>query len=188
MMDLCTRKDLKNYLGITNVDQVSNDLLSDLIDRVSVEIETYCMRTFGSTEYTEYHSGDGVDYLYTKQHPITSVSGIWSDTSLDWDADALIESTDYVVFEDNVQLIDTYFTAGRNNVKMIYTAGYMTIPLDLQQVCIDEAGRRFKHRTDYDVISRVGQGESGGEVYFVEKGFLEKSKLVLNKYKNRFIC
>ena len=185
---LCSRKDIKNYLGITNTDQVSNNLLSDLIDRVTIEIQTYCMRTFDNQEYTEYHSGEKVSFIYTKQFPITSVSGIWSDTSLCWDSDALIGSDEYIVFEDHIQLKDTYFTAGRNNVKMIYTAGYTTIPLDIQQVCIDETGRRFKHRTDYDVISRVGQGDAGGEVYFVERGFLEKSKLVLNKYKNRFIC
>ena len=184
---LCTRTDLKDYLGIENIDSTSNTLLFDLIDSESVEIETYCMRMFANQIYTEYHSGEKVASIYTSEYPITSVSGIWSDTSLEWDDDALIDNDEYVVFSDHIQLKDTYFTAGQDNIKITYVAGYTTIPLDLQQVCIEEAGIKFKRRYDYDVIART-KGDIGSEVIFVEKGFLEKNKLVLNKYKKRFIC
>lgn len=176
---LCTRREIKNYLGLKNVTSVENDLIEDLIVSVGQEIEGHCLKAIEVTISTVYFSGDGSSNIYPFT-PIVSVSGIWDNTLLEFDDDHLVDTDDYVVFPDSIQMKSSYFTEGNNNIKLIYTHGYTTIPSDLKQVCIEEAGRKFKHRTDYDVTAKTS---STGSTTFVEKGWLKKNLKVLNNYK-----
>lgn len=47
-----------------------------LCDAVDQYIKTYCKRTFDSTSYTEYHSGNGLPNLYLDDIPVTAIERV----------------------------------------------------------------------------------------------------------------
>lgn len=185
-MGLCTLAQVKEYNDIT---ATTNDtLLTNLITRVSKEIETYCDRIFESASYTEYHNGGGNDKFFTNQYPIITGSGIevWDDIDWEWGSGDLIDSDDYMVTDNlYIQLKSLIFVAGINNVKISYTAGYSTIPTDLTQVCIEEVSRTFKKRKHIEIASK---SLPDGSVSYVVESFLPKTITILNHYKRKYIC
>lgn len=187
-MALCTLSDVKLLLGIQSIDTNEDDLISTLIDNVSSMFETYCGRTFTSTTYTEYYDGLGGDKLYTNQYPIVSVSGIYDDSSWAYGVDTLIDSSYYRISTNglSVNLVPgQIFSEGSGNIKIIYTAGYTTIPLDLKQACIDEVARKYKRRDRIDVTAISLGNES---ISMFSDDFLPTTKIVLNSYRRISIC
>lgn len=184
-MALCTLSDVKLLLGIQSIDTNEDDLISTLIDNVSTMISNYCDRTFESTTYTEYY--DGCYYpnkLYTHQYPIISVSGIYDDVS--WVYTTPITSGSYRINNIYVELLPGYtFSYGYGNIKIIYTAGYTTIPGDLKQSCIEEVVRKYKRRNELHVSSMSYGTES--TTAFIDD-LLPTTKITLNKYKRISIC
>lgn len=183
-MALCTLAEVKEYNDIT--DTTNDTLLTNLISRVSKEIETYCDRTFSSASYIEYHNGGGNDRVYTNQYPIITGSGVevWDDIDWDWTSDDLVDSDDYMVDDYCIQLKSLIFVDGVNNVKISYTSGYDTIPTDLIQVCIEETIHTFKKRKHIDISSKA---LADGTVSYVIDSFLPKTLAVLNYYKRRYM-
>lgn len=185
-MALCTLAEVKEYNDIT---VTTNDtLLTNLISRVSTEIETYCDCTFSSASYTDYHDGNGDDKLYTDHYPIITGSGVevWDDTEWDWETADLIDSNDYMIVNDRgIFLKSSIFVDGVKNVKISYTAGYDTIPTDLTQFTIEEVIRRFKMRKHPGDISSKALPD--GTVTYKEMNGLPTDMPMLNSYKRIYI-
>jgi len=183
-MSLCTLSNVKDYLGIVGAKATDDNVIEELINNVSTEIETYINRSILSTETTEYNNGDKQLYFLSNT-PITSISGMWSSTNYTFNEDAIIDAADYTNTEDALIMKNYKTTAGNKTVKIVYTGGYTTTPLDLKQVCVEETGRKFKNRTSFDITAR---STGDGNVTYVEKGFLKKNLLVMNKYKWIGLC
>lgn len=183
-MALATLDDVKNFYGITGDKDEDNNLIKALIDRFTSIFESYCNRTsFETATYTDYLDSDGGYYIFPKQSPITSVSGIWDDTGWVWSGNAL-DSTTYRIVNDNSIISSTPFTRGKNNIKIVYTAGYTSIPGDLKQVLIEEVIRSFKNRKSLDVVAVTA---SDGSVSRLAKDLLPTTIMVLNKYKRKYV-
>jgi len=153
-MGLVTLDNVKTFLGITNNEQ--DDVLNMLIDQVSKLIETKTGRTFEQTTYTnEEYDGTGTRELKLK-HIITFTrlqKNNAVDNRDDWET---IDEKDYWVdtetgiitrvspfseYEDSLEeanalLSDSIFFKGKNRYRATYTAGYETIPDDIQYVCM----------------------------------------------------
>lgn len=71
---LTTLSNLKNWIGITSVDD--DVLLEDGIDRATAIIESYCDRRFKSRTYYEWCDGGGEKTLTVKNRPITAVNTV----------------------------------------------------------------------------------------------------------------
>ena len=187
-MALVTLSKVKQYGDqdtITNPER--DDLLTTLINRVTTQFETYCGRTFESAETTEYLDGGGIKFLFPAQYPITSVSGIWSNSSWDWDDDDLISSDDYRIKNSNyIVLKSSTFSNYDQNIKITYTHGYTAddIPEDLQQACIEETLRKWKSRNKIDVLS---VSLEDGSITHLTKDLLPQTIMTLNRYKKRSI-
>ena len=182
-MALTTLDDVKNFYGITGDKPEDNDLIEDLIDRFTSIFLNYCGRTsFSGTQYTDYLDGDGY-YLFPEQTPITSVSGIWDDSNWLW-ADSALDATTYRIANYNSIVALTPFTKGKNNIKIIYTAGFNPIPGDLKQVLIEEVVRSFKNRKSIDVVAITA---ADGSVSRLSKDLLPTTILVLNRYRRKFV-
>lgn len=185
-MALCTRDDVKLFGTITDSTDAADTLIKDLIDRVSTRIERYCDRVFEEATYTEYYDGTGTDYLYTNQYPIVTISGIYDDTLWAWGEDTLISGTEYRISNNKRKVLyNTYFTDASENIKIVYTAGYTTIPYDIQQVCITEVLRIYKRKLEPDVSSKSMQ--DGGQNVYITDAFLPSSVSVLNSYKRLYV-
>lgn len=170
---LVTLNDTKDYLGVSvNTD---DDLIKRLINSATKMIENYCDRRFLSTAYSnERYSGDGGHYLFLRNYPATSLTSIEYMTgdynSPNWEA---YDSEFYSIVttdEKNGGVIynDIPFYGGENNLRVNYTAGYTTIPEDIQQACLDLVSWFYKKRKTHGIKS-----ESLGDrsvTYFDIKG------------------
>ena len=183
-MALITAQQVKDYYGITGADHVDDALIGALIDRVSHMFQTATDIIFASATYAHQLDGNGRSALYLPNYPITSITSIYTNSDWDFtDSDDLLDPADYRVDDGArfIQLIDTVFPLGIMNVQVIYVAGYTTTPADIEQACIEEVIRRFKHRKDFDVASKT---QPDGSVSYTEQGLLSSTKAVLDRYYN----
>lgn len=133
---------LKEALEITGNEDDS--LLRALINRATDIIESYCNgRRFISTAYTnEEYDGKGSDYLNLKHYPVTTLTSIdrriGDFANPSWGA---LSNSFYKLIDDGERgpgqvYYSGKFVRGVRNYRVTYTAGFATIPNDLQQACI----------------------------------------------------
>ena len=184
-MDLCTLDDVKQFYGIIGTDPDQDDLVENLITWVSKYFETYCNRTFGEANYTEYYDG-GVDKIAMTNYPITVVSGVWDDDTWSWASSTSVSGIYYRIADNEREIIfrDTSLGDYSANVKVNYTAGYTTttLPTDLKLACIEEVVRRFKRRLEVDV---VGKTLEDGSSTLLAGEMLPQTMAVLDRHKRR---
>ena len=162
-------------------------LFINLINRISARMETYCSRKFKVREYTEYQDGDGSPNVFTNQYPITTVSELWDDTEVLFTSiNDQISSSDFLIYseEGNIRLYndETIFSKGHQNIKIIYSGGYSTIPKDLELACIDwvmTEYRRIKDRTHSYMTKSAGGASSMIDLQAIPR----EVKTVLDSYK-----
>jgi hypothetical protein len=157
MSPLCSIEDVKLYFSITSSSEDS--VLTALIAAASADIEQYCNRTFAQAAYTETRNGNGGDRIGVRQWPIVSVQSVTVDGLIvPLAANAV---SDGVVFSDDAIYIRNRgrpgypsapwcFARGVQNVVLQYTAGYQTIPADLNQACVEFVGWKRAKRSRID--------------------------------------
>lgn len=156
-MALCTAAEFKAWRGVTGTDW--DTLIGDLIDSAQAEIERLCGRTAGgfeSASFTEVFDGDGSQTLRVSNGPISSITSITVGNS-----DPVTLSADSYTFKDRtisrlpfngggsfvsrdgwgdplpIGSRSPCFDEGVQNVTVVYTGGYATVPDDLKQVCYE---------------------------------------------------
>lgn len=183
---LCSKDNVKDFIGISNFNPTDETLIENLIDRVTDMFERYCRRKFKQATYTEYHSPQSRDdKIFPKNYPINSVTSIHDDPDRAYGSDTLITASEYGIVDDvYVEWIDGAFSGGTNSVKIIYSGGYSTIPEDLSQACIEEVARRYKRRKDIDISQKT---QPDGSATLLAGDLLDQTKTVLNLYKKRLV-
>lgn len=147
--ELCSTADLKVLLGISSASQDS------LLALVKAGVEAWAKTFTGrdllvpSTPYTEYYDGDETPILRLDQHPIVSVTSIHIDGARTFSAAALVPATDIIGDAKSyalgfVELLTYRFSRGVKNVKVVYSAGYSTVPLDLSMAVKQIVAKQFK--------------------------------------------
>lgn len=123
---LITAAKFKAYKKIASADTTNDTLIGYYVDWVTDYINKYCRREFRSTVYTNvYADGNGSEFLRCLHQPITTLTAITLD-----DVDI---KDDVEIYDDGVALYYADgFTEGVRNVKLTYTAGYATIPMDIE--------------------------------------------------------
>ena len=181
---LTTLDRFKDQLEITTSTLV--DLLETLIDAASDWIETYCDRKFMSRDYTEYTTGHGTDIL-PKQWPVTAVTSINYDTARDWDGTDV--DSDYIhIVDDRWIYVRGYdfSNAQEGAVKLVYTAGYSTVPDDLQYACDSLVAQMFAKMKSKAFGKSVQSmpGEVGGSTTTYIHDLPPDVKQILEGYKS----
>jgi len=186
---LCTLEDVSFYMDIKTEDgEVADvDFLSSTINNVSSAMEQFCgLEHFTPTVYTEYFDGGGKGLLFPDRYPITTVSGIYDDEDWNWDTvsgtNAVDPTTYRVVDKNRIVLKSGYFSNYTQNIMVVYTAGFATIPGDLKLACIKEVARLFRTRNDKGVSSRSVQANNIYTKYITDE-FIPETKAVLNRYR-----
>jgi hypothetical protein len=129
--------------------------LTGLIQVSQARIERWCRRTFTSTANTaELYDGDGSRSLFLRKFPVTLISAIRI-----YDQDGVLNTTYTTVtpavipvgFKVNVRtgelrfqpasvsevgMYGTPFIKGFQNISIDYTAGFSTIPIEVQEACM----------------------------------------------------
>ena len=179
MSDLTTVTNVKLWLGIT--DSNSDLLLQQLVTRLSAYVINFLNRNILSATYTEIRDGNRKTRMRLHEYPVSAVS------SLTVDGIAVIPSVDgltngFVFDQWNLYLQDGagVFNPGQRNINVSYTAGYLTVPPDLEQLVIEIVGLRMKNRARIGLVSENVQGQ---QTTFSLTDFSADQKGVLDNYK-----
>jgi hypothetical protein len=177
---LCTLKEFEDYRDKKGNEPSDIDVIIDLINSISTFFENYCGRKFTAANYTEYHDG-GVQEIFPYRYPIISVSSIHVDSDWEWGSSTLVASGGYITIDDLSIYSSSTFSSGRKAIKLVYRAGYETIPNDLKQAAILETSRLYGLRKD---IEKTSVTISDGNVTFIVQDFLPQTKKILEYYKH----
>lgn len=182
-IDLCTVEEVMSFGNFTSKEP-DNVIIESLITQVSKVFANYCGKEqFQSKVYTEQYDGEGNNLLFLNNVPVISVTSIHDDEDWVFDAAHLIDATTYTVVNNiYVALKSTVFSIGTQNIKVVYTAGYSTIPEDVNLSCIKEVVREFNRRLEGDVTART---LNDGSISYTEKGLMKSTKDILDNYIKR---
>ncbi|HLN25709.1 MAG TPA: head-tail connector protein [Patescibacteria group bacterium] len=178
--DLTTLDTVKEWLGLTDPSQTEDDdLLTRLISAVSQVIATWCARDFTMQSYIETRDGTGGDRMPFINYPVSAVDSLLINGRPIPPA-ATCCASGYSFTPTMLMLHGYGFNRGHGNVVITYTAGLASIPLDLEQACIELVALRFR---DKDRIGLVSKGMAGETTSFIQKDMPDPVKLVLACYK-----
>lgn len=160
--ELTSLSDLKAYLGITDND--SDTELQTLIDSISDFIQNETDQQIVETKYREKIDGEYTESIVLSQRPIISVESLTIDEEAE---------TDYLIYKDSAVIKRkdngfniwdyyndeaNYFPQGRQNIVVEYTAGYSTVPYDLQKAIWDII-KSARDRKDYSGLAQYSIGD-----------------------------
>lgn len=188
--DLVTLSAVKEWLGIELTNTDADALLGRVISATSEMIKQYLNNDITSQEYTETYDGFGGDWMVLRRYPVTAVGGLWFSgqaiPAATGNGRNVAWKNGYVLLEESggnqrLVLFDKLFPNQRSSVVVTYTAGYATIPMDLQQVAWELVGSRYK------MMERIGYTSKalGGQetVSFAPNRMDDYSMSILNQYR-----
>ncbi len=177
-----TLTEVKQYMGKTG--SGDDAVLTVLIGYVSGIIDDILNIKYQSTQITEYQDGSGTDTVLLNNRPITSVSNLYEDTGGDFGASSEISSDDFIVYEEAgmIRLRYTNFQAGKESIKIIYSAGWTssTAPQSLKLACIKGVSKTFKLRNTEGISAK--SFVDGSVSYFSDKIFDEMDLKAIQRY------
>jgi len=120
--------------------------LTNLLTTASDIVEAYCHRVFTSTAYTgatvELQDGDGGDWIFVKNPPITAFTSIVVEDAYG-DSETILaaefnrdNNTGRIQFKVDADSDFSYFPTGIQNIDIDYTGGYAAIPDQVQDAVI----------------------------------------------------
>lgn len=146
----------KAYLNISGT--TYDEILEDMIDSCEAEIEAYLGYPLGSDDFVETLNGEGYNFLHLPHRNVTAVSKLEYYNGSEWIE--LVSGVDYdrliINYGSFIYVDDVIFEKGYSNYRVSYTAGYTTVPADLQLAM----KRLLKLRWDETPMGRNALGVS----------------------------
>lgn len=181
---LTTVETLKSHLGIPSGEASVDSRLELLINAASQAIERYLDRSLKSQAYTELHHGRRQDSVLLRQWPVTAVTQVRFDNSHAFtDAATIVPSDEYGIGDDQNSIIfyDRIVPRGNNNVQVTYTAGYATVPSDIEYAALLYCEWLYYFRNRQD-IGRSSKSK-GDESMAISQGIPEIVLQMIQPYK-----
>ncbi|MGD9938617.1 MAG: hypothetical protein AB7T74_02325 [Clostridia bacterium] len=122
----------KKYANKADQDETGEALYQIYLDSAEAVVQAYLGFAPKSQAYTHILQGTGKKHLYLNAKPVTAIANIEVD-GVAWD------EADYR-FEDEkiISIIGNVFPSG-SEVEITYTAGWATVPGDIQEVVLEIA-------------------------------------------------
>jgi len=140
MASIINLNDFKTYKNISSTTYDSR--IEQLIPYISSFIENYCGRKFSSTLYTEFRDANEASIILNN-FPLISISSVNLSTDGGQTYTPLVENTDYYVDMENDSILAVngvyiaYSAITFKSLKVLYTAGYSSMPHDLKLCAMD---------------------------------------------------
>lgn len=157
----------KALIGAKITDDAQEVALIFYINAASHYCNTYTGRSLLSRANTEYYNGNGDDKLILNNYPVSTLTSVYDDQAQTFAVGSLIPATSLYIIPDGLKNIIAYyggaFTPGYHNIKVVYTAGYATVPYDLQEACFGIVALYFYQTQEkrFGITSRsVGDGST----------------------------
>lgn len=176
--DFTTLATLKNYLNPGSNDDT---LLQRLLTAASIAIANYINRDIVSQSYTDVIDGTGGRVMVLPNYPISAVASVTIDGNI---IPVGSVTTSGFYFTKSAVILNGYsFCRGYGNVSITYTAGFATIPQDLEQFCIGTVQYWMNDRQRGGEVSRSMGGQT---ITYSQKDMPEWVKTGLSQYKAVF--
>lgn len=170
---LTTIERVREFLATKSTNTVDEALLERLIASASQFIENWLNRKVLIHTEQVLLDGLGQTELFLPEPNITAIQSISMNGQE-------IQASDYFLVDGEVILERGCFNRGRRNIKVVYEAGFNTVPADIEQAVIDLVALRYKERDRIGIQSKTLAGETVS--YFI--GDLSPSaKSILQRYK-----
>ena len=195
MADLTTIDDYKDFMGITsNKEDVP---LALLVTSVSALVKSYCGRSFvdyAASDKTEYITiEDDVHSIALEEFPVISITSVEERYGYSADYTAITTTdNEYYLDTKTDSIIRTNggygyrnWPKGPGSVKVVYTAGYATLPEDLQLAVFDLI--TYYHKKEYrgyKMLNGAATNAPGTTTQYRNVSFPDHIKRVLDLYKN----
>ena len=195
MADLTTIEDYKDFMGITSTKE---DLkLTSLVTSASALVKSYCGRSFVdyvSSDKTEYITvEDDIYSIALEEFPVISITSVEERYSYSSDYVALTTANnEYYLDTKTDSIVRTNggygyrnWPKGPGSVKVVYTAGYATMPQDLELAVFDII--TYYHKSEYrgyKMLAGAATNAPGSTSQYRNVSFPDHIKRVLDLYKN----
>lgn len=185
--ELLSLANLKVYLQITSSDK--DAILTDIKDFVEDFCKKYTGKDFLVTSYTIYRDGDNTRTLNVEQYPITAITSIHKDANRSFGSDTLIPTASIITNDSEswasgiIELYDDTFTRGIKNIKVILSAGYSTIPQDLQ-FAVAEICARVYTMQDKRLFGQITQTVGQRTLSLDMEALPKRAKATLDRYRS----
>lgn len=162
MLEAYWLTDKNKFKRFYDLKKSTNDaLIEELIDSASELIESHCGgKRFANREYDKKFNGTGTRFLVLNEYPITKLTTVYSSDS---------EITDCEIDDSEVQIRrgeHLTFSAKTRNIRVIWEAGYATIPTDLTLACNMIVGYFFRKHEEHSVGVSSKSASGGNITYF----------------------
>jgi hypothetical protein len=167
-MSFATLNELKERLQITGKGVEDDDFLEDTLAQANSYIESIVGRPLTNQSHTEYCSGCGVEFLLLSHGPIQAIHSV---TEISWSAvdtpSTQTTITDYLIHGNEtwwklpgmLQRISGSWYEGQLNYKVIYSAGFATVPDDLKNAELFASTFLYNKRKDAgQFTTNIGTG------------------------------
>lgn len=178
--DLATLAGLKAWLG--NVGSSSDAQLQTLLTAASAFIKSWTNRDFVQATYTVTKRANR-DLMVLDQYPVISVSSVqWQGFTCPA-GDPITGTSGYYVDTPNALRL-TGYTFPSAPVRVVYSAGYATIPEEITQTCIELAGEAFKRASHIGELSKTLGGQE--TIHYIHDAANATVLQTLAQYKKTF--
>jgi hypothetical protein len=164
--NLITRAEYKAYAGLNSTNQDAQ--IDLLITKISELVKTYCRRTFidfYDEAKTEVFQG-GFKTLLLKETPVVNIVSVNYSADYGQTFTKLTKFTDWVQDGDSIMAINPNgFTQQINGYKVVYFAGYETVPADLTLAAMDLVTYYRNH--DVSVHSTKTPGSNQVQIEYI---------------------
>ena len=191
---------LATYKKAEGIQATKDDVkLALLVESVSQLVKTYCNNTFvdyynsGKTEIFDILYGE--NFVQLTESPVrvvrvgddTTIPAVYQRNTPKSDYVQLVENEDFYIDEktDSIYHTGTGFTSGYGAVKVVYKAGYASVPADLQLAVIDLI--TYYHKDEHksrQTIAGASIQNQGSTSQRNNVAFPDHIKRVLDLYKN----
>lgn len=168
---LCTVADVKEILNIDSGNTSKDNLIIRKINQSTRVIENYCGRRFTATDYTEYYDGIGGSELELRNRPVNSVTSLSARNVITNQDSFDIADTDDYFIDESAGIIEFLgsFNGLYDSWKVVYNAGYDTIPEDVAEACAQMAAYLIENGTASSNVKIKQEGQRKVE-YFDTSG------------------
>lgn len=203
-IDLVLLDDVKSFLHMPESNTDDDKLIQLLITAFS----RYVLNRTGQTSfkqvntYTEYYDGNGRQKMFLRNYPIVSITSlIIGSYSVPQSQDTVspgfyIEDTrksvafryspNWMLPQLNQGLFPYSFVTGQGNIQVTYTAGYQSVPFDLQEACLEAIATNYRRKDWIDLMSRSVSIQGGaGTTTFRSWELPPHAEAVINFYSRR---